>query len=144
MTSDQKKDYALQLFLHGNITQQEIAERVGVTVQTISSWKKKFGWEKLKKSLLTTRKAELARLYDQLSELNTHIQDREAGQRYASTGEADTIGKLTKAIRNLETETSIAQTVDVFIEFSEFLQDVDLDKAKEFFDLQDAYLKTKM
>ena len=44
-----KKGVAKSLFLDGNYTQEEIADKVGTTRQTISRWIKDGGWEQLKK-----------------------------------------------------------------------------------------------
>lgn len=142
MKRSNREDYAELLFLHGGISQKEIAERVGVSEQTVTKWKKLNGWEARRKSLLTTRHQQLARLYDQLDELTSTITERDAGKRYANSKEADTINKLTVAIRNLETEVSLSQVVDVFISFNEYIRSQDLDKAKEVINLQDAYVKT--
>lgn len=142
MTNQQKKDYARLLYVKDSLTQEEIALRVGVNSVTISRWKKEESWDALKKSLLTTRQAELANLYDQLSELNKHIRDKPEGQRFANSKEGDVIRKLTASIRELETETSVAQVVDVFIPFNEWARKVDPEQAKKMLDFQDAFIKT--
>lgn len=144
MTNAQKKEYARLLFLKENMTQQEIAQRVGCTEATLSGWKTKEGWDTMKKSLLATRQEELARLYDQLKELNDYILTKQEGQRFANSKEADVIRKLTASIRELETDISIAQVVDVMIPFNEFMRKIDIDKAKEMIELQDSFIKSLM
>ena len=37
------------------LTQKEIAERVGVRPNTVGKWIEKYGWDKLRKSLMVTR-----------------------------------------------------------------------------------------
>ena len=98
----------------------------------------------MRKSLLTARQEELRNLYDQLSELNTSIKNKEEGNRYADSKEADVQRKITASIRELETETSIAEVVDVFMKFSEYIQKIDFDKAKEMLVYQDSFVKTLM
>ena len=143
MTNEQKKDLAQLLYTRGIVTHQgELALRVDVTEDTISKWKKAGSWDDMKKSLLTTRQEELRNLYDQLSELNAAIKQKPEGERYADSKQADIQRKITASIRELETETSVAQVVDVFIGFSEFIRkQADLDTAKQVSDLQDAYIK---
>lgn len=143
MTINEKRELAEYLYTSGAIsTQTELALRVKVSEVTISKWKNKYKWDDKRKSLLVTRGEELRNLYDQLSELNQWIKDREQGQRFATSKEADTLRKLTASIRELETEVSIGQTIDVFIGFNDWLQKVNHDKAKEMIELQDAYVKS--
>lgn len=40
LTAQQKKDYARMLYLKDNLTQQEIAEKVGVSRQSVIRWMK--------------------------------------------------------------------------------------------------------
>ena len=40
LTSDQRKEWAKLIFLKENITQQEIADRVGVSRITVNKWAK--------------------------------------------------------------------------------------------------------
>ncbi len=74
----QQNEYAKILFTERGLTQKEIAERVGVTEKTVGNWVKKGDWEKLKKSLLVTKKNQISKLYDQLEWLTNHIANREA------------------------------------------------------------------
>lgn len=73
---DIDKDYARRLFLDGN-TQKVIAQRLGRTEKTIGKWKEEGKWDDLRKSLLVTKDAQLASLYNQLDRLNREIETRE-------------------------------------------------------------------
>lgn len=137
-----KKEIAKYYYIKGEFSQAEIAQKVGSSEQTIVRWKKLYKWDDLKKSMLTTRPEQLANLYDQLSELNERIKQRPPGERYAQNKEADILTKLTAAIRSLEIEVSLADTIDVFMEFNNWMRDADLEKAKELIAYQDAYIKT--
>ncbi len=120
-TNKQKKDYAKTLFLsEPNISQKELAERVGVSAQTVCTWFKKEKWEDLKTSLLVSKDKELARLYKQLKQLNDFAESKEEGQQFLSSKEADTLTKVTSAIRTLETEMNIADKMQVGREFLAF------------------------
>ena len=92
LTSQQKKEYAQMLFLKENLTQQEIAERVGVSRQTVARWSKEEKWEERKVGITTTREAQIANLYRQIAEINRVISERGEGQRFATPPEADTLG----------------------------------------------------
>ncbi|PKP09864.1 MAG: DDE transposase family protein [Bacteroidetes bacterium HGW-Bacteroidetes-4] len=143
LTNKQKKDWAKLLFLKENLTQKEIAERVGVTEKTISNWvnDKKENWEMLKSSVIVTKSEELRRIYMQINELNTFIATREPGQRFANSKEADSLNKLAATVRALETDVAIADVIEVFKRFTEWLRAVDLDKAKDVIRLEDDFIK---
>lgn len=72
----QEKEYARVLFVSENLSQKEIADRVGVTEKTLGKWIDEGEWKKLKRSLLNTRHNQLNMLYDQLEWLNNHIATR--------------------------------------------------------------------
>jgi predicted transcriptional regulator len=144
LTREQKKEWAAILFLKENLTQQEIAEKVGTTRQTISKWVNSEKWEERKAGITLTREEQIKNLYRQVAEINDVISGREKGQRYATTLEADTLSKLSGAIKKMETETGIAEMISVATRFVEFLRPVDLDKAKEFTRLFDLFIKQNL
>jgi transcriptional regulator with XRE-family HTH domain len=72
----QEKEFAKVLFTSGNLSQKEIAERVGTTEKTITKWIEAEGWRKLKRSLLNTKQTQLENFYDQLEWLNDQIATR--------------------------------------------------------------------
>lgn len=145
-TLEEKRNYAKLLYVTvQGITQKEIAARVGATEATISKWVKVEKWEDLKVSLLTTKSEQLNLLYLQLKELNQVIHSREVGQRFSNSKEADTLIKITAAIKNLEVETSIAEKVEVGQDFLHFVrQAAGMDFSKEAARYFDAYIKSKL
>lgn len=156
----QEKEFAKSLYLGGGLTQKEIAGRISVTETTLTKWIKVGKWDGLKKSLLTTKQNQLGFLYDQLDFLNTDISKRpnpldpnekpdqfelliQRG-KYATSKEADVIIKLTTAIKKLETETSIGDTVEVARNFIEFVRPQNLELAKKITDFFDVFITAKM
>lgn len=59
LSMQQKREWAKTLYLKENLTQQEIAERVGVSRITVNNWIGKNGWEMLKTSITITREEQL-------------------------------------------------------------------------------------
>jgi uncharacterized protein YjcR len=141
---EREREHAKILYLKENCTFKEVAERVGVSERTVSRWATEGKWDDLKTSLLTTKEDELRRLYAQLKELNTAIESKPEGKRYSDSKEADIFSKITASIRQLETETSVAQIVEVSRQMAEWLRAVDLEKAKQFVSWADAFIKTKL
>ena len=54
LTNTQKKEWARTLYLRENLTQQEIADRVGVSRVTVSNWCRGGKWEEQKVGLTLT------------------------------------------------------------------------------------------
>lgn len=144
LTNAQKKEWAQTLYLRENLTQQEIAERVGVSRVTVSNWVRSGKWEEQKAGITLTRQEQVANLYRQVAEINRAISARAEGERFPNSKEADILGKLSAAIRNMEQETGIADIISVLTGFVEWLRPLDLDKAKELTRLADAYIKDKL
>lgn len=141
LTSQQKKEWALSLFIKDNLTQAEIAEKVGVSRQTVNRWASAEKWEERRVGVTMTREQQIGNLYKQIAEINRVIASRPEGQRFATAAEADSITKLTTAIKKLETDAGIADIISVGIKFINWLRPYDLDKSKEFLKLWDAFIK---
>ncbi|TAN18820.1 MAG: DDE transposase family protein [Chitinophagaceae bacterium] len=142
LTIKQKKEWAKLLFIRETgMTQKIIAAKVGTSEKTLSQWATKEHWDNLRKSLLVTKEEQLHRLYNQLDALNHLIEENKG---YANSKEADTIVKLTSAIRNLETETSIAEVFEAGKKFITWVQQNDFSKAKELVELYDGFIKNQL
>ena len=144
ISRQQQKEFARTLYLRENLTQAEIAERVGVSRQTVIRWVGAEKWDELKASISMTAEEQIRNLQRQVIEINNSILTRESGNRYANAREADTIVKLTTAINKLQTEAGIHEIVGVGAAFVDFMRPIDLEKAQEFTRLFDAFIKAKM
>ena len=87
LDNKQKKEWAKLLFLTTDLTQAEIAVKIGVSRITIVRWAKE--WEGLKLNFLQTREARIKSTLMQLNELDESIAAREQGARYPTVKEAD-------------------------------------------------------
>ena len=144
LTNNQKKEWAAVLYLKENLTQAEIAERVGVSRVTMNKWVKSEKWEERKAGITLTREEQIKNLYRQVAEINEAISGREKGKRFANNTEADTLAKLSGAIKKMETETGIADMISIGTRFVEFLRTIDLDKAKDMARLFDIFIKQNL
>jgi len=141
LTTQQKKEWAKTLYLKENLTQQEIADKVGVSRQTVIRWIQKEKWEELKTGLTLTRQEQIAHLYRQVAEINAAILQRPDGERYATSKEADILGKLAAAINKMESEVGIKDLCEAGTKFANWLRQIDLVKAQNFVALYDAFIK---
>ncbi|MCH3995021.1 MAG: putative DNA-binding transcriptional regulator [Prevotella sp.] len=144
LSNSQKKEWAKTLYLKERLTQQEIADRVGVTRVTVNSWINKEKWEEQKTGITLTREEQVANLYRQVAEINKAIAMRPEGERYANSKEADILGKLSASIEKMEKDVGIADIISVMTGFVDWLRPIDLEKAKEMVKLADAFIKDKL
>jgi transcriptional regulator with XRE-family HTH domain len=144
LSREQKKDFAKNLYLNNpNITQKELALRVGVSAVTINKWINDEKWDTLQKSLLLSKSEILADYYEQLREAKESVKMREEGKRFMSSKEADAVVKITAAIKNLETETNIADKVEVGKNFLAFIRKITTyDESNKIAKLFDTYIKS--
>lgn len=141
LTIKQKKEWAAMLYLKENLTQAEIAEKVGISRQTINKWINAEKWDERLTGISMTKEEQIKNLYRQITEINENIKGRKAGERHATTSEADIIAKLSTAIKKMEDDIGIADIIGVSMRFCEWIRAVDLDKAKEITRLFDAFIK---
>jgi transcriptional regulator with XRE-family HTH domain len=142
LTSTKKKEWAKMLYLKENLSQAEIADRVGITRQSLNRWIKTEKWEEFRTGITLTREEQLKCLYRQIAEMNKVISSRETGARFAMPAEAEVIRKLAEAIKKMETDIGIADIIDVGRRFIEWIRAaVSLDKAKEIILLYDGFQK---
>ncbi len=124
MTIADKQYLAKILFTREQLEQKVVAKRVGISEKTMSKWVNEFNWKMLRNRLLVGKEEILTNMYEQLEELNNAIKEREKGQRFANSKEADIQVKYTASIRNLETDLAIADLVESGIRFIKHLQQV--------------------
>jgi DNA-binding XRE family transcriptional regulator len=144
LTLQQKKEWAGMLYMKDNLTQQEIADKVGVSRQTVSRWVKDDKWEERKVGITLTREQQIANIHRQIMEINRTIEGREADKRYASPSEADTINKLSSAIKKLETDVGVGEIISSGMKFNSWLRTFDVERSKEFLKLWDAFIKDSL
>lgn len=143
LTNQQKREWAQMLFTKERLNQKEIAERVGVTEKTISNWKQKYEWEELSQSINVTKEVQLRRMYAQLDRLTDYIENKKDNQ-FPDIKEVNTMSQLTNNIQKLETETSVAEIIDVGMKFIQFVRKEDWGAAQEITVLLDAFIQDKM
>jgi len=139
MSKKQEREYAKLLYTQMALTQKDIAAKVGVSEKTIGKWKEQENWEQLKTVLITTRTNVIRNLQRQME-----LWQKEIGERLASSKETDILTKLASAIRSLETETGISEMVDTGMKFIQFLQQQDVELAKEVTNWFDVFIKSKI
>lgn len=138
------KDLACLLYMSSELTQAQIADKVGVNPATVGRWAKDGQWDLLRSANATTRKSQIRNHLIQLDELNREIAKRAPGLRYPTIQESDTISKLTKAIESLDKEASLSDYVTVFEGFFAFLRHINKpDLEKQIGDVANEFIRMK-
>lgn len=136
-----KKDIAKDLFLRGGCTLEEIAAKVGTTRQTISRWAKEGNWDELRVSMVISQEQIIAQMMRQISDIHKQAAARPEGEKQLTAKEADTVVKLSSSIKKLQKDAGITDVVNVGIKFTNWLRTVDMQKAKEYNELWDLFIK---
>ena len=156
LTTEQKKDLAKELYIQGTYTYAEIADKIGSTRQTVSKWAAMGKWDELKTYMTAGRESILKGLYAQMDMINQAVQERgkqidltekdpnKKVQIGPTNAEADRLVKLANAIRKMENDMGISSLIDAGMRFGEFLRKCDLEKAREYTKLWDAFLTNQM
>lgn len=117
--NENKRELAKMLYVGGSEV-AEIAERVGVSRQSVSAWINKNGWKELRAARSITRPELVNKL---LVTINNLIEDVNTGDDPTSVGGlADKLVKLSSVIERLDKKANIVQTVDVFMAFSDWVE----------------------
>ena len=117
--NENKRELAKMLYVGGSEV-AEIAERVGVSRQSVSAWINKNGWKELRAARSITRPELVNKL---LVTINNLIEDVNTGDDPTSvSGLADKLVKLSTVIERLDKKANIVQTVDVFMAFSDWVE----------------------
>lgn len=136
-----KRSIARTLYLEGSYTQEEIADKVGVSRQTVVRWSKEDSWQELKASMSITPAQLIKEWQQQIAEINRRISGREEGARFATPAEADALLKLATAIKKLQDDLGISEVISVCMRFLAWLRPLDMEIAKAFNGYMDAFIK---
>lgn len=115
---EKKKDLARTLYLSG-MDMTEIADKVGVTRQSLSKWCKDGGWKETRAAKTITRPELIRKLLLRVSDLLDKV-EAEPG---LSDGLGDQLSKLTAAIDKLDkSQANVVNAIEVFMAFSKWLE----------------------
>lgn len=106
---EQRRDLASMYYMQG-MAQKDIAERVGVSRNTVSAWVKEGGWDTRRAAKTVTRSELVKRM---LQDLNDKLE--------AGGWTADEVIKVASAIEKLDKQTNIVTIIEVFTSFNNWL-----------------------
>lgn len=109
LEASQRKDLARMYYMQGE-TQKDIADKVGVSRNTISAWIKDNKWDSLRAAKTITRKEIVNKMLQQIDE---KIESKEWS--------ADEISKAAAAVERLDKQTNIITIIEVFSAYNSWL-----------------------
>lgn len=116
---EQQREHARLLYMQGE-PQKSIAEKVGVSAQTITKWVSDGDWEQARAAANITRPELINKLLNSVSILLDDLEkDPNPGKTAAA---ADKLVKFAATIRHLDKKTSVVDVIEVFMAFSKWLQ----------------------
>ena len=117
--SEEKKEFARVLFMSGE-QQNIIAQKVGVSKQTINRWVADGEWEKRRAAQSITRPELVNKL---LRTIDSLLEDAAKGDDPALlAGLGDKLSKLSIVIEKLDKKANVVDAIEVFIAFGKWLQ----------------------
>jgi uncharacterized protein YjcR len=116
---EDKKDYARLLYMQGE-QQKVIAEKVGVSAQTITKWVNVGGWVGQRAAQNITRPELVNKLLRTVDKMIEAVNDSDDPD--AANGLGDKLAKFAATIEKLDKHTSIVDVIEVFMAFSKWLQ----------------------
>jgi len=134
------RNYGLKLFIQG-VAQNEIAERCGVSAQTVTEWKQKYDWE-TKRVARSISLEELANkcMHKASQMLDADIKDFNS----------DAFAKAISQLKTLLPKNTIDTDIMTFMSFQDFLLDIRHEESigedflKKVSAYQDRYIKKKL
>lgn len=144
LDNQQKKEYAKMLYLKGGLTQAEIADRSGLSRQTISSTIKKDKWDILKAETAMTDEEMILQIRQQINEVKQEIDSRAADKRKYTPADLDGLRKLYKTMKELKGEATVADMISFGEKFISYVRPIDSEFTKTFSDLYSAFITDKL
>lgn len=116
--STDRKEFAEALFMQG-MPQNSIAEKVGVSANTVGKWVKDGCWGEKRTAQTLTRREVVNNVLRSLNTLALKLGEADISQ---VGGLSDQIAKLSSTIQKLDKEASVVDFIDCFMAFGRWLE----------------------
>lgn len=114
---------AESLFVDQGLTCSAISMQLGITEASLSKWRKQMDWDAKRDRLISTP----AKIRELLLEEMKSVSEGNKAKI-----DADALSKINKALSYLDGKVSLSVVVSVFMEFDNWMAEVDPKKAAEF------------
>jgi uncharacterized protein YjcR len=114
-----KKELARLYYMQGE-TQKAIAAKIEISEQTLSKWVEKEGWATKRAGVNITRPELVNKSLAALNKILDQVYESEDIELISAL--PDKLAKFASAIEKLDKKANIVSTIDVFLEFSKWIQ----------------------
>lgn len=143
-SSGDKQNQARNLYFQTTLTQAQIAELIGVSQKTVSTYVNDNKWNLLKKRAEQAPALMLEQMNSELQELNEAIAARPVGQRFPSREEAEIRRKTLYSINLINSRQSAGYYSQVFMNFINWVYKQNIKDAQFITRYADKFLKGQM
>ncbi len=116
---EQKREYARLLYMQGE-PQKLIAEKVGVSAQTITKWVNDHNWGAARGAKGATRQELVNQILDGIGLILEQLKSERDPGKFAAA--ADRLVKLASSVEKLEKKTNVIDVIEVFTAFGKWLK----------------------
>jgi len=136
LADNSRKEWVRLLYTEHDVTIKDIALKTGVDEACVRNWISAYGWDNIRRSLLTSKDAQLKRIYNLLETLN----DKMNNAPDINVKDVELYLKYVGAIKGLEGDINTATVVQVGAQFINWLRQRDLSVARLVGMHYDAYI----
>jgi DNA-binding XRE family transcriptional regulator len=127
---NEQRLHAKDLFLNTNLTKTQIAERVGVTRRTITSWSLEHSWDRLRRSAQLLPSMVTEKYYLLLDHrANQLLAEGSAGPAFTEK-DANACSKMASVISKIKARSTVNESMEVFNYFLDELRHKDQQMAE--------------
>ena len=116
---EQQREHARLLYMQGE-PQKSIAEKVGVSPQTVTKWVNDNNWEQARAAANITRPELVNKILNSINVLLEDLANDPSPEKTAAS--ADKLVKFAATVERLDKKTSVVDVIEVFMAFSKWLQ----------------------
>lgn len=116
-----QKEFAFALYMN-NAPQGEIAEKVGISRQTVNKWIADNGWAERRAAKAISRPELANRLLASIAQEIDRLNEKDEKDEGISAGVIDKLTKMAAIVEKLDKKAGLVETVEVFIAFGKWLQ----------------------
>jgi transcriptional regulator with XRE-family HTH domain len=117
--NEKKKELAHTLFMSG-LSQEEIADKVGVSRVSVSKWCNAEGWKEARAARNITRPELVNKLLLTIDKLIEQVSQSDDVSQMAGLG--DKLSKLASVIQKLDKQANVVDAIEVFMAFNRWLE----------------------
>lgn len=116
---EDRREYARLLYMQGD-QQKLIAEKVGVSPQTVTKWVNAGGWQEQRAAKNITRPELVNKLLRTIDKMIDSVEVSENPD--VANGLGDKLAKIAATIEKLDKKASVVDAIEVFMAFGKWLQ----------------------